>query len=472
MYIILAILAFGILIAVHELGHFLTAKLFGVRVNEFALGMGPKLLKKQGKETLYSLRAFPIGGFCAMEGEDGDSVAPRAFHSRPAWQRAIILCAGAAMNFLLGFVLVLCISPDANFAEPVLTGFMPDCPYEGADGLLAGDRILRIDGHRIFFASNVSEYLARSGGDTHDITLLRDGTRLTLEDYPLTQRDYTLESGETVTRYGLYFSPRDFGFGADLRYSWYACLDFVRIVWNSLGDLFRGAVLAVRGAFEEVELPADAVVHPAELLPRAEGPGDGVRLDAEDAFELVHEVERGLCRAVHLVHEGEDGDAAHAADLEELPGALLDALGRVDDHDDGVDGGEHAVGVLGEVLVAGGVEEVDDLAAVFELQEGGGDGDAALLFELHPVGGGGALLAAGADGAGELDGAAVEEELLGEGGLAGVRVRDDREGAAAGDFGKRGGGKRGHGGVAWRGGEWAGAAGSAPPRTVPRRRSG
>lgn len=242
MYIILAILAFGILIAVHELGHFLTAKLFGVRVNEFALGMGPKLLKKQGKETLYSLRAFPIGGFCAMEGEDGDSVDPRAFHSRPAWQRAIILCAGAAMNFLLGFVLVLCISPNANFAEPVLTGFMPDCPYERADGLLAGDRILRIDGHRIFFASNVSEYLARSGGDTHDITLLRDGTRLTLDDYPLTQRDYTLESGETVTRYGLYFSPRDFGFGADLRYSWYACLDFVRIVWNSLGDLFRGAV--------------------------------------------------------------------------------------------------------------------------------------------------------------------------------------------------------------------------------------
>ena len=94
MYIVLAILSFGVLIGVHELGHFLTAKAFGVKVNEFALGMGPKILKKQGKETLYSLRALPIGGFCAMEGEDGDSEDPRAFTTRPAWQRIIILVAG------------------------------------------------------------------------------------------------------------------------------------------------------------------------------------------------------------------------------------------------------------------------------------------------------------------------------------------------------------------------------------------
>ena len=241
MYILLAILAFGILIGVHEAGHFFAAKAFGVRVNEFALGMGPKILKKQGKETLYSLRLLPLGGFCAMEGEDGDSEDPRAFTTRPVWQRAIILCAGAAMNFLLGFILVLCISPNASFTEPVISGFMPDCPYEGENAMQVGDQIWTIDGHRIFFTTNVSDYLGRSG-DTHDITLLRDGKRVTLRGIEMTQREYTLENGQTVLRYGLYFAPREFGFGADLKYSWYECLDFVRLVWRSLGDLIHGAV--------------------------------------------------------------------------------------------------------------------------------------------------------------------------------------------------------------------------------------
>ena len=241
MYILLAILAFGVLIAVHELGHFLTAKAFGVKVNEFALGMGPKILKKQGKETLYSLRALPIGGFCAMEGEDGDSEDPRAFTTRPAWQRIVILVAGAAMNFILGFILVLCIAPHANFTEPIIADFMPDCPYEGADGFQAGDQIWTIDGHRIFFTTNVSDYLDR-GGNTHEIVVLRDGKRVTLHDYTMTRVEYTMEDGSTYLRYGLYFAPREFGLGANVRYAWYECLEFVRLVWRSLGDLFSGAV--------------------------------------------------------------------------------------------------------------------------------------------------------------------------------------------------------------------------------------
>ena len=177
MYIILAILAFGILIAGHELGHFLVAKACGVKVNEFALGMGPKILKKQGKETLYTLRAFPIGGFCAMEGEDEDSDDPRAFGSKKVWQKILILIAGAAMNFLIGFLLVLCIAPHANFAEPVISGFMDGCPYESADGLLAGDRIVSVDGHRTYFTGDFSEYIGR-GGETHKIVLIRDGKLL------------------------------------------------------------------------------------------------------------------------------------------------------------------------------------------------------------------------------------------------------------------------------------------------------
>ena len=112
--VVLGILLFGFLIAIHEFGHFITAKLAGVRVNEFSIGMGPKLWSKQGSETLYSLRLFPIGGFCAMEGEDEDSDDPRSFPKAKAWKKFLILAAGAFMNFVAGlliFVLLAASSP-------------------------------------------------------------------------------------------------------------------------------------------------------------------------------------------------------------------------------------------------------------------------------------------------------------------------------------------------------------------------
>ena len=90
LYILFAILMFGILIAVHELGHFVTAKLLGVKVNEFSIGMGPQLLSRVRGETQYSLRLLPIGGYCAMEGEEGGSNDPRSFENKPAWRKVII----------------------------------------------------------------------------------------------------------------------------------------------------------------------------------------------------------------------------------------------------------------------------------------------------------------------------------------------------------------------------------------------
>jgi hypothetical protein len=199
-------------------------------------------------------------------------------------------------------------------------------------------------------------------------------------------------------------------------------------------DADGGAEGAAGGAFEEVYCGVAAVVEAAEEAAEAEGPVDGAGGDAEDGFEFVDEFERRFGGPVEFVHEGEDGDASFATDFEEFAGLGLDAVAGVDDHDGGVDGCEDTVGVFGEVFVAGGVEEVDDAVFVFELEDGGGDGDAALFFEFHPVGGSGALVFAGGDGACELDGAAVEEEFFGEGGFAGVGVRDDGEGAAAGDF--------------------------------------
>ena len=105
--IIIAVLLFGVIILIHELGHFTAAKIFGVKVNEFALGMGPTIFHFGKGETKYALRAFPIGGFCAMEGEDEASGDPRAFNNKKVWQRIIIVVAGALMNIVLGFILMI-----------------------------------------------------------------------------------------------------------------------------------------------------------------------------------------------------------------------------------------------------------------------------------------------------------------------------------------------------------------------------
>ena len=122
MTIVLAILLFSILIFVHELGHFLVAKASGVQVNEFSLFMGPAIFKKQVGETLYVIRCIPIGGYCAMEGEDEDSDNPRAFGRAKWWKRFLILAAGAFMNFLAGLMLyAIVFGPSQQFVVPEVT---------------------------------------------------------------------------------------------------------------------------------------------------------------------------------------------------------------------------------------------------------------------------------------------------------------------------------------------------------------
>ena len=204
-----------------------------------------------------------------------------------------------------------------------------------------------------------------------------------------------------------------------------------------------GAPVAV-GAVHQLEPVAEHVVAADEVAALADRPGGRADVELQLVLDLVDDLEGVARLAVHLVAEGEDRQIAQPADLEELAGLALDALGAVDDHDRGVDRGQRAVGVLGEVGVAGGVDEVEPPVAEREGHRRGGDRDAALLLELHEVRAGAAGLALGADLAGHLDGAAVEQELLGQRGLAGVRVRDDREGPAAGDLRRQ---RRGVGGA-------------------------
>ena len=185
-YIIAAILIFGVLIAVHELGHFLAAKACGVRVNEFSIGMGPALLKKTKGDTQYSLRLLPIGGFCAMEGEEEDSSDPAALNNQGFWQKLLIFAAGALMNFLAGLIIILVLYAGVKAVNvPVIHGFADGCPLESASGLQVGDRILSIDGERIYTFSDVSLLLGRNKTGDFDLVLRRDGQKLRLENYAM-----------------------------------------------------------------------------------------------------------------------------------------------------------------------------------------------------------------------------------------------------------------------------------------------
>ena len=148
MTIIYAILIFCLLIFVHELGHFIVAKLCGVKVNEFAIGMGPAIYKKQKGETLYAIRVFPIGGYCAMEGEDEDSEEPRAFNNQPAWQRACVLAAGSFMNLLTCVVLLIIIAFCVGQASTTINEVSPGSPAEKA-GIISQDKVIAVDGNAI-----------------------------------------------------------------------------------------------------------------------------------------------------------------------------------------------------------------------------------------------------------------------------------------------------------------------------------
>lgn len=240
-YILAAILVFGVLIAVHELGHFMAAKACGVRVNEFSIGMGPALWKKQKGETQYSLRLFPVGGFCAMEGEEEDSDDPTALNNQGFWAKLLIFAAGAAMNFIAGLLIILVLYADAQaFYVPVVSGFADGCPLESADGLQEGDRLLRIDGEKVYVYSDISLLMGLNKTGAFDLQIERNGEVITLRDFTMERREYTDQNGKTYTGYGLYFGAEEATLGRKLSYSWNNAMDFVRLVRLSLQMLVTG----------------------------------------------------------------------------------------------------------------------------------------------------------------------------------------------------------------------------------------
>ena len=193
------------------------------------------------------------------------------------------------------------------------------------------------------------------------------------------------------------------------------------------------------GTVHQFQPVVQQVVAADELPPRSDGPARGRHVDGEVLLDLVHYLERVAALAVHLVAEREDRQVPQPTHLEELAGLALHPLRAVDHHDRGIHRRQRAVGILREVGVSRRVHEVEAVIAILERHRGGGDGDPTLLLQLHEVGPRAPRLALGADLPRHLDGAAEEEELLGQRGLARVGMRDDGEGAAARDLGRQGG---------------------------------
>ena len=171
----------------------------------------------------------------------------------------------------------------------------------------------------------------------------------------------------------------------------------------------------------------------SKSLAAADRPGDRRRVERQGLFDLVQQFERIAALAVELIDEGDDGDVAQPTDFEQFSRARLYALGGVDDHDGGVDRRQRAIGVFRKVLVARRVQQVEDAIAIFEGHHRGDDRNAALALYAHPVGAGLRGVALGADLAGELNCAAKQQQLFGQRGLAGVGMRNNREGAPPGD---------------------------------------
>ena len=236
MMIVYTVIILCILIFVHELGHFTAAKLSGVKVNEFALGMGPAFFKKQWGETKYALRVFPIGGYCAMEGEDGTSEDLKSFEKKPARIRAVILAAGSLMNVLLA---ILILSGIILYSGTSLTTVIKDVgagsPAQMA-GLLPGDRITAIDGVEIKQWEDIVKQISGAQSDRLAITVLRDGRELAIES-GVTKAD----DGRTIIGVGPEVKRNPF---TALAMGTKASCGMLKNMAGIIGELFTGGVPA------------------------------------------------------------------------------------------------------------------------------------------------------------------------------------------------------------------------------------
>ena len=239
--ILIAVLIFGITVIIHELGHFLAAKKMGVQVNEFWIGMGPTILKHEYHGTMYCLKLLPFGGACVMEGEDGESENEHAFGKAKLPRRMLIVCAGALMNFLVGFLIVLAVmqpnGPNGGYIVSTIASVDP--ASTAADDLKAGDEILKIDGYHILVRSDFETALSRTASTTHKVTVRREGEKVTL---PSVKLEATVTDANGNKRIGITFAELPDSLGMHLSMSVRTAVNYARLIWSSVGMLVSGQV--------------------------------------------------------------------------------------------------------------------------------------------------------------------------------------------------------------------------------------
>ena len=257
--VIVSVLVFGFLIFIHEFGHYISARIFNVTIEEFSIGMGPRLVSWVSKKTniRYSIALLPIGGFVMMPGENGEDTDneedpyandPNTFGKKPVWQRFIITAAGATVNIVAGFLAMFIITLSINFGGTVVGVFYEDSElqeYYGEEikvtsrdhGLQVNDKILKVDGKRVRILDEVSYEIMRKGNEPIDVVVERDGEIITLEDVVFPT---AVEQEQTfgVMDFKIYRVEKNFA--NVMKYTFVKGALIVRMVWESLIDLITG----------------------------------------------------------------------------------------------------------------------------------------------------------------------------------------------------------------------------------------
>lgn len=279
--ILFALLFFGVIIMIHECGHFACAKLFKVKVNEFSLGMGPALFKKRKGDTLYAVRLFPIGGYVAMEGEDDASEDDRAFNKKPVWQKMIIVVAGALMNLILGFILMVLLLTTSTdlIGTNTIKEFYPDA-VSSQYGLQAGDRFVEIDGHHVWSELDLSFLMSRSQDGVFDFVVERNGEKVTLNDVHFATEQ---QNGITLIQYDFIIIGEQPGFLNIVKNAFTQSASIVRMVWLSVFDLVTG-----RYGMSELAGPVGTVDIIADVTAQAVSSGSLTNLLTIMAFITIN----------------------------------------------------------------------------------------------------------------------------------------------------------------------------------------
>ena len=240
----IAVLVFGGLIFIHEFGHYIFARIFKVTIEEFSIGMGPKLFWFTSKKThiTYSLRMIPIGGYVAMIGENGESEDPNSFNKKPSWQRFIITIAGAAVNITAGFLAMAILTSMIYLYGTEVGEFKPTSETglevsSEESGLMVGDRIVKVNGKTVAIYDELSYEIMRQGNKPVSLTVVRDGNIEVLYDvvFPV-----ATQSGQEFGVLDIIPVAENRSLGNIIRYSWSKSILIVRMCWESIIDLITG----------------------------------------------------------------------------------------------------------------------------------------------------------------------------------------------------------------------------------------